>query len=164
MDELTAMGTVADRLVGGMMFHSDHADLNRFLGLDAFAGLHEDGFLDDSRSLRKVRKKCVLHLGRIPQQGKQERGKDLEKVMAYRSSDLSANDRYRLTVSSLEAWERWERGTAEVFSEASNALDGTLWKLVKRLQMGAEKEAVEASRLLTEAKACDMAHLYDMNR
>ena len=164
MDELTAMGTVADRLVGGMMFHSDHADLNRLIGLDAFAELHEDGFHDDSASLRKVRRKCVLHLGRIPQQGKQERGKDLDKVMAYTASDLSANDRYRLAVSSLESWERWERDTAKVFSNAASALDGTLWKLVERLQRGAEHEAVEASRLLMEARACDMAHLYDMNR
>ena len=164
MDELTAMGTVADRLIGGTMHHSNQADLVRFLGFDGFAKLHERGFMDDSENLRRVRRKCIRYLGRIPMQGNQEQDALLSKVIAYHSSDLSANDRYRLAVSSLEAWERWERGTAEVFSEASNALDGTLWKLVKRLQRGAEKEAVEASRLLTEAKACDMAHLYDMNR
>lgn len=162
MDELRAMVTVADRLTGGLMFHSDNADLMHFLGLEGFAKLHEHGFLDDSESLRRVRRKCIHHLGRIPEQGRQERGETLSKVTSYEQSDLSANDRYRLAVSSLEAWSEWERETAEVFSEAKESLDGSLWKLVSKLQRGAEGEHAEARGLLIEAKACDMAHIYDM--
>lgn len=162
MEPLAAMGMVSDRLIGGTMFHSDNADINSFLGMDGFAKLHEEGFIDDSESLRKVRRETILHLGRIPLQGKQERGNTLAKVIAYQSSDLSANDRYRLAVSSLESWAEWEQETARVFGEASESLDGTLWKLVAKLQRGAEAEHAEAHRMLIEAKACDLAHLYDM--
>lgn len=164
MEPLAAMAMVSDRLVGGMMHHQDNADLNEFLGMTGFARLHEMGFLDDSRSLRKVRRKTIDHLGRIPLQGNQERGDTLSKVIAYKSSDLGANDRYRLAVTSLEEWEKWERETALVFGDAAKSLDGTLWKLVTRLQRGAEGEHAEAHRLLLEAKACDLAHLYDMQR
>ena len=156
------MAMVSDRLVGGMMFHQDNADLNEFLGMHGFAKLHEHGFLDDSKSLRKVHRKTILHLGRIPPQGDQKRGNILSKVMAYQSSDLGANDRYRLAVTSLESWMEWERETAKVFGEASESLDGTLWRLVTKLQRGAEAEHAEAHRLLIEAKACDLAHLYEM--
>ena len=162
MEPLAAMGTVSDRLVGGMMFHDAHADLCHFLGMDGFAKLHERGYHDDSKSLRKVRRETIRHLGRIPLQGNQKRTDTLSKVIAYESADLSANDRYRLAVSSLEQWMEWERETARVFGEASESLDGSLWKLVTRLQRGAEREHAEAYRLLIEAKACDLAHLYDM--
>lgn len=162
MEPLAAMAMVSDRLIGGTMHHSNNADLCHFLGMDGFAGLHEKGFMDDSKSLRKVRRKCIHYLGRIPMQGNQERDALLSKVIAYHSSDPSANDRYRLAVSSIEEWAKWEQGTVDVFSEAAESLDGALWKLVKRLQRGAEAEHAEAQRLLTEAKACDLAHLYDM--
>ena len=162
MEPLAAMAMVSDRLIGGTMHHSNQADLVRFLGFDGFAKLHERGFMDDSENLRRVRRKCIRYLGRIPMQGNQERDALLSKVIAYHSSDLSANDRYRLAVSSLEEWAKWEQGTAETFGKAAESLDGTLWKLVKRLQRGAEAEHAEAQRLLTEAKACDLAHLYDM--
>lgn len=162
--ELDAMASVCDRLTGGLMFHSDHADLMRFLGLEGFAEMHEYGFAHDSRALRRMRSDCIERLGRIPPQGDQRRGAALSKLMAYSRSDLSASDRYKLTVDSLRAWAEWERGTAQVLNDAKSLLDGALWKRVDKLARGAEDEAVEAETLSMEAMACDMAHVYDMQR
>lgn len=162
MDELTAMGTVCDRLTGGLMFHSDHADLMTFLGLGGFAHLHEDGYRHDSRSLRRMRTECIRRVGKIPQQGNQSKGNALSKVIAYSRRELSANDRYRLTNESLKAWSEWEHGTSKVLTESLGVLDGQLWKMVDKLARGAEDEAMMADELCMEVAACDMAHVYDM--
>lgn len=162
--ELDAMAAVCDRLTGGVMFHSDHADLMSFLGLGRFAEMHEEGFLHDSRALRDMRSECIERLGRIPPQGDQRRGVTLSKLMAYSRPDLSASDRYKLATESLTAWAEWERGTAEALNEAKSLLDGVLWRRVDKLARGAEDEAVEAETLSMEAMACDMAHVYDMQR
>lgn len=162
MDELTAVSMVADRLVGGMMTHSDHADAMRFLGLDGFARMHEKGFKDDSHALRKVRRTCIDVLGKMPHQGNQSRTQTLDRLMQYESSQLSANDRYRTVTTLLEEWVEWERTTAETFESASEHLTGRMWRLVNRLQVGAEGEHAEARRLLAEIRACDMQHVYEM--
>lgn len=164
MDELTAIGKVCDRLTGGVMFHSDHADLMWFLGLEGFAKLHERGFTHDSESLRRMRRECMMRTGKIPQQGNQSKGNALAKVSAYSRRDLSANDRYRLTTESLKSWSEWEHGTAKVLGEAAEELGGSLWRMVDKLRRGAEDEAVEADNLMMEAMACDMAHVYEMQR
>jgi len=162
MDELTAVAKVADRLVGGMMQHQDQANAMLFLGLHGFAGIHERGFRDDSKSLRKVYRRCIETYGRIPHQGDQRRGTTLDKLMPYESSELSAGDRYRSVVALLGEWAEWERVTAETFESASELLTGRMWRLVDRLQRGAEEEHVEARRLLAEVGACDMQHVYEM--
>ena len=43
MGAADVLGTVCDRLVGGLMFHSEHADLFAYLGIEWLAEAHEDG-------------------------------------------------------------------------------------------------------------------------
>lgn len=167
MTELEALGMVCDRLVGGMMFHSDHADLMRMLGMTCLHKLHEHGYKSDARSLRKVRCACVRHLGMLPTQGHQSRGEDLDCIRGTHRSDIGPSMAQKLLKASLHAWRDWETGTAEVFYDASCALGGAgLWDLVRMLQSGAEDEASEACDLIREMDSCcwDMCHAHELRR
>lgn len=160
------MGRIADTLVGGMMFHSDHADLMRLVGIGWLAGLHEDGYGHDSKSYMKVRRACIGHLGTICPTGDQRKSTTLDKVRGRKSSEISAQDRRQLLKSSLDEWAAWESSAADTYSEAAVGLIGnaTLHKTAKKLQRSAERELVEALRIADELASLnwDLAHAYEM--
>lgn len=160
------LGHVADTLVGGMMFHSDHADLMRFVGLGWLADLHEDGYSHDSAAYRKVRSKCIRHTDRICPTADQKRTGSLASVAKRSRLDVSGQDRRQLLKTSLEEWAAWESDAAKAYSEASVALsdDAALYRLVRKLQRGAERELAEARDYISELSACnwDMVHAFDM--
>ena len=161
MTELEALGMVSDRLVGGIMFHSEHADLMHMLGLGWKA--HEKGFIDDSKALRRVRRMSVRHLGAVPPQGRQERRDD--RMEGVTRQNIGPQSTQRLIRASITEWRDWEEGTASTFNEASAHLTGNscLWEMVRELQAGAERERCEAEELLREMESCsyDLAHAYD---
>lgn len=140
-----ALGRVADRLVGGMMFHSDHADALRLAGLRNVAKLHEDGYRDDSRSLRRVHRACIDHLGVTLPQGRQER------TEASRETNVR-----RLLVSSMEEWLEWESCTSRLFAECSHEMtSAALWDLVHGLQSCVDEELAGARAADATMRACD---------
>lgn len=158
-----AMGMVADRLVGGMMFHSDHADLMSMLGIGWMRKLHERGFRDDSKSFRKVRSSCVRHLCTMAPRGGQVVGTSLDGLVGKTRSDIGVLDYPRLVKASMADWVEWEAGTAGVFHEASESLGGALWDVVHGLESDVEDELSLARDIERRMFACnyDMAQIYD---
>lgn len=121
MAAVDVLATVADRLVGGMMFHSDHADMCIFMGYKHLIKMHEDGFKDDSANLREIRSLCVRRTGLIPRNGRQERTKTLDRLSMKRM-DVSDDDRMATLKECMSDWIEWEDGTAEVFRNAAKRL------------------------------------------
>jgi hypothetical protein len=160
------LGRVSDTLVGGMMFHSDHADLMRLLGLMRFARLHEDGYMSDSKAYRKVRAMCIDHGRMLCPSGDQSRGKSLDQLRGKRSDQISAQDRRQLLKGSFEAWAKWEADAASTYAEAAKGLEEceVARHRVLRMQRSAEREMVEAKRALEEMSACgwDLIHAYEI--
>jgi len=80
--------------------------------------------------------------------------------------DVSGQDRRQLLKTSLEEWAAWESDAAKAYSEASVALsdDAALYRLVRKLQRGAERELAEARDYISELSACnwDIVHAFDM--
>lgn len=163
---LDAIGLVSDRLVGGMMFHSDHADLMGLIGVKGLRKMHERGFRDDSHNMRKVRRACMSQLGKMPSHGNQERTKTLDSVVGRSNDNIGASERQRLVRSSMADWVKWESDTIAIYANACDKVAGNacLWELVRGLQADTERELARAKRLMQEFDACgyDMTHIYEM--
>ena len=166
MTPLEAMGAVSDRLVSGMMFHSDHADAMRMVGMRGLASLHEDGFHDDSHALRKVRRACVRHMCKLPQSKGQSRTDTIDTLVGRDRSNIGASEAQRWVRASMQKWVEWEQGTVETYAKCAESLVGqeSLWRLVTKLQRDTERELAHAKDVMLEMEACgyDMCHVLDM--
>lgn len=166
MSAVDVIGTVSDRLIGGVMFHSEHADLCRWFGLHGLAGLHEDGFMHDSKCLRKVHRLCIDHLGVTVPEGRQERSHLLD---AYRSKRMWDSVPDAMTIQDAMAdWIEWESGTVSVFTGAYNRLLNCdkllLADYIKDVCEDASTELAHARKLMHEMQSCgwDMPHIFEM--
>lgn len=152
MAAVDVLGQVADRLVGGMMFHSDHADLCLYMGFRKLAKLHERGFRDDSASLRRVHRLCVRMVGTFPAQGRQERTRTLDR---WHCSDRTRHDedtRVAALKECMADWIEWEDGTSEEFSSAARRLwecgETSLSREVAKLAEDVDEELAGARDLM----------------
>lgn len=159
MAAIDVLGTVCDRLVEGMMFHSDRADLCRFMGFERLTKLHEHGFEDDSASFRKVRRLCVSRLDAFPSQGRQERGRSLDRWKGRERSSVTTEERRQCLMEAMQDWVEWEDGTADTFRAASRRLwdmgETALSMKVCRLAEATECELAEAKFLHNRLVATD---------
>lgn len=162
------LGEVADRLVGGMMLHSDHADLMCFLGLKGLKRYHEKGYHDDAMKLRKTHRMSIKYTGMLLPQSSQERSDDLDAFMNYSRHDLDTEAKRNALEGAMKSWAEWEQGTVIAYSRAARDLWGineaVLWKKVFKWQREAEKELAMVHKLMCEMETCDwdMCHILDM--
>ena len=163
---IEAVGKVCDRLIGGMMFHSDHADVMALIGMSGLHRLHEDGFMDDSKSLRKVREACVRYLGMLPPSGAQSKTKTLDGMVGRDRFNIGQSEVQRLVRSSMQEWVEWESGTVKCFRNAADEVGdcASLWHLLTKLQKATEKELSKAKETMREMESCgyDMCHVLEM--
>ena len=168
MSAVDVYGQIADRLVGGMMFHDDHATLMEFLGYQGLKRVHESGYLSDSADLRRVQRYCVSHLGQIAPRGGQKRVPVLDPLMGMRRGDIDDDTRLNKLRSSMDAWVDWETETKKVYERAWESLmrtnDTSAMRLVEHLIANVDDElsmAVEL-RLGLQASGWDMPYAMDI--
>lgn len=151
MAALDVLGQVSDRLVGGMMFHSDMADLCRYMGFKRLTTLHEKGFGNDSSAYRKVHRLCVRRVGMLVPSGRQERDRYLDQFRKENRVDVSDGDRAAALKDAMARWAEWEDGTADVFRTAAKRLhdlgEMALAKHVTDLADDTESELAELDDL-----------------
>lgn len=162
------MAEVADRLVGGMMLHSDHADLMCFLGFKGLKRYHEKGYHDDAMAFRKVHRKAIEWTGILVPNGDQRSPEDLTPFMNYDRMTLDDEAKRNALEGAMQSWHDWEQETVKVYSRAARDLMGMgeaeMWKKVFKLQRKAERELNSVRKLICEMKSCnwDMCHIIDM--
>ena len=152
------LGTVCDRLVGGMMFHSDYADLCMFMGFKRLRKLHEDGYADDSKMHRKVRRMCLRMTNELPAQGRQDRGRILDRWRSKSRLDVPCEERIAALKEALRDWADWERDTSEIYDDAAKRLwdmgechmSGTISEMAR----SAAEEMATACDLTCRLEAC----------
>lgn len=160
------LASMSDKLVGGMMFHSDHADLSRMMGIEWLAELHEDGFAHDCEAFRKVRREGIRHTGMLVPGGRQERTHVLDKWASSKAWDAQP-DAESLRSAMLD-WCDWEASAADTYRNAYRRLmdmgEMSLAKLVRKLAEDTELELAEARELMQEMSASgwDMPHVLSM--
>lgn len=151
MAAVDVLGLVSDRLVGGMMFHSDMADLCRYMGFERLAKLHERGFEDDSSAYRKVHRLCVRRTGMLVPSGRQERDRYLDQHRAKRRTDVTDDARADALKDAMARWAEWEEGTGDVFRSAARRLldmgEMALSERVTKLADDTESELAELNDL-----------------
>ena len=168
MAAVDILGSVADRLVGGMMFHSDHADLCSWLGVGWLAALHEDGYKHDSACLRRVHRMSVRFCGLMAQDGRQQRTHSLDAYHSTARWDVMCDVRRQALRDAMHDWVDWESGTVQVLAGAYRRLydcgETTLAEGIKAVAEDTEKELSHARDLLCEMEAVgwDMSHVYEM--
>jgi hypothetical protein len=162
------MAEVAGRLVGGMMLHSDHADLMAFLGLRGFKRYHERGYHDDAMAFRKIHRATIKYTNMMVPQVDQEGSDELSPYMNYDRMTLDSEAKRNALEGAMASWEEWEQGTVQTYSRAARDLqalgEAKLWKKVYELQCKAEKELAMLRKLTCDMKTCgwDMCHILDM--
>lgn len=170
MSAVDVMGSVSDRLVGGLMFHSEHADLCRWLGIDWLADLHEEGFLHDSSCLRRMRRLALRHTGCMVPEGRQERGHALDAFRGTQRWCVKMDVRETALCDAMHDWCDWEDGTVTVLTSAVNRLESCgellLADKVRAVAKDTSRELAEARDLMVEMKAVDwdMTHVLEMGR
>jgi hypothetical protein len=160
------LATVADRLVGGMMFHADHADICMYLGYRKLAGMHEDGFEHDSSCYREVHRLGIEYLGLIVKGGRQERNHAVDAYSENRNA-VSQDVRMAAVKDAMAEWIDWEAATATILKSAYKRLwdagEMSLAKAVLKMVRDTESELAEARDLniLLSASGWDPAYLCD---
>lgn len=163
-----ALGTVSDRLVGGVMFHLEHADLCEWLGVRWLADLHREGYEHDSRCLRKVRTLCVRHLGTFVREGRQERSHLLDSYRQQRGWETKSDVRRAALCDAMHDWVDWEEGTVTVLTSACKRLSDCgcllLSDKVRKMAKDTSKELAHARELLSEMESVcwDMDYVLQM--
>lgn len=168
MSANSVIGAACDTLVGGMMFHSDHADLCRLLGVEWLACLHDDGYLHDAKSHMRVRRKAIMQTCEIPARGRQERAATLDRWSVVSAEEVDVDARVSALRQSMDEWCSWEREAAATYAGAySHMLTYDRVDLadeMRRLARDAEREHSEACAIRREMRACgwDMPHIFEM--
>ena len=169
MSASDVLGVVCDRLVGGMMFHADHADLCRLMGFENLAGHHDDGFLHDSKAHSKVRRLTVLHTCVIAPSGKQDRTHTLDRWQGVKREGVSREQRESAIRDAMVDWCDWEQSAAATYNNAYRRMlecgHMALADLMRRLAEDTEDELAEARKMYAEMEACDwdMSHILEMH-
>ena len=82
------------------------------------------------------------------------------------SNNVNAQDRRQLLKNSFEEWANWEADAASTYAEVAKGLEGdeVARHKVLKMQRSAERELVEAKRILDEMSACgwDLIHAYEI--
>ena len=152
------LGAVCDRLVGGMMFHSDNADLCMLLGFKRLRKLHEEGYASDSRAHRKVRTMCLRMTNELPAQGRQERGRILDRWRSKSRVDIPHDERIATLKEAVRDWADWERDTAEIYDDAAKRLwdmgECHMSHVIAKMARSASEEMATACDLMCRLEAC----------
>lgn len=162
------LGTVCDRLVGGTMFHLEHADLCRWLGVEWLAREHEGGHDHDTACLKKMRALCIRHLGTFVPEGRQERGHLLDAYRQQHSWEAKLDVREAALRDAMTDWVDWESGTATLLASASSRLadmgELLLSDAVRKVAKDTSRELARARQLMMEMDAAgwDICRIIDM--
>lgn len=163
MSAVDALKPVADRLVGGMMFHSEHANICLLHGLRKLARHHEDGFASDSHAFREVHSETVRHTGFVLPDGDQKRqgGSSSTGACAWSVTSEQAAKAARETT---EAWVEWESGTVSVYMGAYKRLwdmgEPCLAALVLKLAEDTQDELAGARGIMQDMMVADFDCTY----
>lgn len=162
------MGTVCDRLVGGTMFHLEHADLCEWIGVPWLYDLHREGYEHDSACLRKMRRMCVRHLGTFATEGRQERSHLLDAYKQTKKWDVQPDVRKTVVCDAMQDWIDWENGTVTVLTSACNRLSDAGYLLladkVRAIVKDTSDELASARDMFTRMSAVgfDMTYVLEM--
>ena len=163
------LGTVCDRLVGGMMFHSDHADLCRLMGFENLAKLHDDGFLHDSKAHSRVRRMALRHTGLVVPNGRQDRTHTLDRWHGVKRMDVSCEQRRDAIRDAMCDWCEWEESAAATYNAAYRRMldcgHMALARLMEELATDTEDELAHARQMSVEmaASGWDMPYILGMH-
>lgn len=169
MGAADVLGTVCDRLVGGVMFHLDHADLCGWLGVEWLEELHREGYEHDSACLRRMRRLCVRHLGTFATEGRQDRSHLLDAYRQVRRWEAKPDVRKAALRDAMRDWVDWEDGTVTVLTSACKRLSDAgcllLSDKVRDIAKETSRELAHARDLLCEMEAVDwdMSHVLEMH-
>ena len=169
MTAADVMGTVCDRLVGGTMFHLEHADLCEWAGVPWLYDLHREGYEHDSACLRKMRYLCLHHLGTFATEGRQERSHLLDAYKQTKKWDVKPDVRKTVIHDAMHDWIDWESGTVTVLTSAYNRLADSgnllLADKVKAVIKETSNELAGAREMLAQMEAVewDMTYILEMH-
>lgn len=116
-------GSVASRMVEGVMFHDNLYLMFTYLGMQKFANEHKLQYDEESDNYKDICKFFVLNENKLPPKTKVEIF-DFVPTEWYSLNrhEIGYEERVALIESLFRIWIEWEQGTKKIFSQAYNEL------------------------------------------
>ena len=153
VDEIFSL--IAERMVEGLMFHSQMSDYFYFLGLEGYSKCHKFHYFEENANYRKISKYYLTRYNKIIQ----ERPFSNPNVIPsdwynYSRQDVIDQVRKASIKAGFEKWVKWEQETKKIYEEYYRELfkineEASMLELGKYIS-DVDKELAEAeNKLLT---------------
>lgn len=107
-----------------MMFHQQMADYYEFLNLCDYKKIHEERFIEESRSLRELHCYYISHYGKlIPQKRVDDPEAIPQSWQRYSMDEVGKSDREKFAVNGFEKWISWEKDTRDILKKCYKELE-----------------------------------------
>ncbi len=119
MDSKNTFSTLLNRMLQGMMFHSENCDYFAFLGFDGYEKLHKVQFLEESMCYRMTKSWFVKYSDLLVPDG----GLIIQEAVLPDSwynlsrKSVDSDNKGELVKTALENWNEWESGTIDIVNQ-----------------------------------------------
>ena len=115
--------TLSQRMLSGIMLHSDMVDYYKFLSLDGYAKFHEYRMIDESKAYRKLRKNYLHNYDKLIKDVELPRDSVIpDGWYAHVRQDVNVATLKEAIGDGLSAWIDHETETKKVYEEMSTEL------------------------------------------
>ena len=107
---------LAERMIGGMMFHDSMSQYYRFLGLNGYARCHEYHYCKESKGYQKLCRYFTEHHNKLIPESKVD---VLEYIPSgwymYARQDVDTGTKRQAVKDGVEKYVAWEQGTKDLY-------------------------------------------------
>lgn len=109
---------IKERLLAGVMFHSDMANYFGFLNLHGFEKMHEYHFFEEAAELREVERYFIEHFNALIPFGQPERAAVIPEYWHnHTRSEVSADAKRRSVRDGIAKWIEWETESKALYAK-----------------------------------------------
>ena len=153
MDTREVFSIISAHQIKGLMLHSTWADYFAFLGLEGFKKLHEYRYVEESKSMRMIRRYFIEHYNELPIDISID--SNLSEYVAQNTNnrfDVDNTTKERHIKLYLQGWVEWEKESKRLYENTYKTLsdNGEIAGscIVEKLVTDTDKELADAENLL----------------
>lgn len=155
MAAIEILSRIAERMLKGIMIHSQFADYYGFLGLEGYQKCHTYRYFDESKSYRDLSDFCLKHCNKILTEPSFDNPRIIpEDWKQYYRQQVNSEVRLSAIKVGIDKWIEWELETKKLYEQCYNSLISEneisiafeIEKLIKEVSIeliNAEQEKIE---------------------
>ena len=153
---------ISNRMLKGLMYHAQWADMFAFIGLNAYANKQNDNYYHESSKLRELHCAALRLCGKLIKDSGEFVNEIPENWYDAKQTDVDPSTIKQATKGVLNKWLEWEKETKTFYEEQykilfeNNKIEES--RCVKHLIRDVQEEIERVTAKILELKAVD----YDM--